>query len=69
MYIVNLTSGCTHEEASFVSLDDLDNISVSLDKDLEEKLLIYLMKYFYFQVSDMPISSRYESGELMLLIC
>ena len=50
MYIVNLTSGCTHEEASFVSLDDLDNISVSLDKDLEEKLLIYLMKYFYFQV-------------------
>ena len=58
MYIVNLTSGCTHEEASFVSLDDLDNISVSLDKDLEEKLLIYLMKYFYFQVSDMPISSR-----------
>ena len=58
MYIVNLTSGCTHAEASFVSLDDLDNISVSLDKDLEEKLLIYLMKYFYFQVSDMPISSR-----------
>ena len=30
--------GCTHEETSFVSLDDLDNVSILLDKhnDLEE---------------------------------
>ena len=40
MYIVNLASGCTHEEASFVSLDDLENISILLheDNDLKEKL-------------------------------
>ena len=40
MYIVNMASGCTHEEASFVSLDDLDNISILLDEDngLEEKI-------------------------------
>ena len=32
--------GCTHKEASFVSLDDLDNISVLLheDNDLEEQI-------------------------------
>ena len=43
--------GCTHEKASFVSLDDLDNISILLgdDNDLEEEI-IYLMNYFYFQV-------------------
>ena len=35
-----MTPGCTHEEASFVSLDDLDNISILLDEDndLEEEL-------------------------------
>ena len=33
-------TGCTHEEASFVSLDDLDNISIVLDEDndLEEEI-------------------------------
>ena len=37
--IVNMTSGSTHEEASVVSLDDLDNISILLYEvdDLEEK--------------------------------
>ena len=52
MYIVNMASGCTHKEASFVFLDDLDNISILLDEDndLEEEILIYLMKYFYLQV-------------------
>ena len=47
MYIINITSDCTHEEASFVSLDDLDSISILLNEnnDLEKKeLLIYLMK-------------------------
>ena len=40
MYIVNVASGCTHEKASFVSLDDLDNISILLDddNDLEEEI-------------------------------
>ena len=40
MYIVNTASGCTHEEASFLSLDDLDNISILLDEDsdLEEEI-------------------------------
>ena len=38
MYIVTMASGCTHGEASFVSLDDFDNISILSDKDndLEE---------------------------------
>ena len=47
MYIINITSDCTHEEALFVSLDDLDSISILLNEnnDLEKKeLLIYLMK-------------------------
>ena len=35
MYIVNVVSGCIHEEASFVCLDDFDNISIFLDKDNE----------------------------------
>ena len=35
-----MTLGCTHEEALFVYLDDLDNISILLDEDddLEEEI-------------------------------
>ena len=35
-----MASGCTHEDASFISLDDLDKISVLLGKvsDLEEEI-------------------------------
>ena len=33
MYIENMAPGCTPEEASFVSLDDFDNISILLDED------------------------------------
>ena len=35
-----MASDCTHEEASFISSDDLDNISISLDEDndLEEEI-------------------------------
>ena len=38
MYIVNMASSCIHEDASSVSLDDLDNVSILLneDHDLEE---------------------------------
>ena len=38
MYIVNMASSYTHKEASFVSLDDLDNTHVLLDENnnLEE---------------------------------
>ena len=38
MYIVNMASSCMHEDASFVSLDDLENVSILLDEDhdLEE---------------------------------
>ena len=32
-----MASGCTHEEASFVCLDDLNNISILLDKDNDLK--------------------------------
>ena len=40
MYILRMTSGCTHKEVLFVSLDDLDNISILLDEsnDLEEEV-------------------------------
>ena len=40
MYIVSKASGCTHQKASFVFLDDLDNISILLDEDngLEEEI-------------------------------
>ena len=27
-YVTNMSSGCRHEEASFVSLDDLDSICI-----------------------------------------
>ena len=33
MYIVNMALGCTHEEVSFLSLHDLDDISILLDED------------------------------------
>ena len=33
MYLVNMASDYTHNEGSFVSLDDLDNISILLDED------------------------------------
>ena len=38
--MVNMVSDCTHEEASFVSLDDLDNISILLveDNNLEKEI-------------------------------
>ena len=39
MYVLNMASGCTHEETLFVSSDDLDNSSILLDEDndLEEE--------------------------------
>ena len=41
MYIINMSSGCTHKEASFKSLDHLDNTFVLLDEDnnLEGKII------------------------------
>ena len=43
MYTVNMASGCTHLETLLVSLDDLDNISILLDKDKElEEEITYL---------------------------
>ena len=40
MYIVNMASSCTHEKASFLYLDDLDEIFTLLDEDndLEEEI-------------------------------
>ena len=54
MYIANMASGCTHEEASFESLDDLDlcldNISTLLDEynDLEEEIIHLFNEEFLF---------------------
>ena len=40
VYIAFTATVCTHEKASFVSLNDLDNISILLevDNDLEEEI-------------------------------
>ena len=54
MYTANMASGCTHEEASFESLDDLDpcldNISTLLDEynDLEEEIIHLFNEEFSF---------------------
>ena len=50
MYTVNMASGCVYEDASFVSLDDLGNITILLDKDndLEEEIAHLLNKLFLF---------------------
>ena len=53
MYIVNTASSCTHEEASFVSLNYLDNVSILLqeDNDLEEEIshLFNEVSFFIFK--------------------
>ena len=43
---------CRHEDASFVTLNDLENISILLDEDddLEDEITHLLMKYFFVQV-------------------
>ena len=59
MYIINITSGCTHEEASFVSLDDLGSISILLDEnnDLEERVT-----YLFNEVSIFIFKFENQSG-------
>ena len=49
MYIVNMASGCTDEGVSFVSLDDLDNISILLDEnnDLELQTMFRRTQYSF----------------------
>ena len=52
MYLVNMASDCTHNEGSFVSLDDLDNISILLDEDNElEEEIAHLFNPFLTNVS------------------
>ena len=45
-----MASGCTHKEASFVSLDNLDNIFILLDEDndLEEEITLLINEVFLF---------------------
>ena len=45
-----MASGCTHEESSFVSLDDLDIISTLLDEDndLEQEVTYLFNEVFLF---------------------
>ena len=49
MYIVNMASGWTQEGAVFVSLDDLDNISILLgeENDFEEEITDLLNEVFF----------------------
>ena len=51
MYTVNMASGCVYEDASFVYLDDLGNITILLDKDndLEEEIA-HLLKGALMQI-------------------
>ena len=50
-----MDSGCTHEEASFVSLDDLGDIFILLDEnnDLEEEIKFFA---FTFKKNPPPIT-------------
>ena len=50
IYTANIALSCTHKEASFVSLDDLHNISILLDKynDLEQEITHLFNKVFLF---------------------
>ena len=52
MYIVNIASGCTDEGASFVTLDDSDNISILLDEYnyLEENIAHLFNDVFLFSI-------------------
>ena len=55
-----MTSGCTHKEVLFVSLDDLDNISILLDEsnDLEEEVShLFNKKYF---ISILKLQKRHN---------
>ena len=48
MYIVNRASGYTREEVSFVSLDDLDNISFLLEQEIAHlfsEVSIFMVKF------------------------
>ena len=58
MYIVNMASSCTHEKASFLYLDDLDEISTLLDEDndLEEEIthLFNEVSVFIFKSEKKP---------------
>ena len=51
MHAVNMASGCTHEETSFLSLDDLENICILLDEDYDLEEEIYLMSKFILSSS------------------
>ena len=58
MYFLNMVSGCTHEEALFVSLDELDDISSLLYEDnfLEGKITHLFNKViiFIFNIEKTP---------------
>ena len=64
-----MASGCTHEETSFVSLEDLDNISISLDKDndLEEGIthLFNKLSIFFFKFCEKQNQSGSKYTETM----
>ena len=64
MYIVNMYSGCTYKEASFVSLNYLDNISILLDEDNDfEEEITRLLNYFYFPVWKKPNQSGFKYNQ------
>ena len=60
-----MASDCTYEEASFVSLDNLDNISVLLDEDIDlEEEITHLFNevtifYFKFEKKHNQSGSKY----------
>ena len=47
MHIANIAPGCTNEEALFVSLDDLDYTSISLEVNNLEEEIIHLFNEAY----------------------
>ena len=61
-----MASGCTHEEASFVSLNDLDKISILLGKDNDlEKYITHLfneVSIFIFKLKKTKKNPHNQSG-------
>ena len=61
-----MASGCTHEEASFVSLDDLDNVSILLDddNDLEEEITHLFNEVFLFSSGDIQLLCHHKMTKI-----
>ena len=64
MYIANMASSCTYEETSLGSLNDLDNVSILLDKDNDlEGKNSHLLKII--KICILHFKNRYRKYEVI----